>query len=258
MATGQGTYNLIVRTTPDRQSFDNVKKSLQEIASLTNSFAVAPKRQSHITGFTKGELQTMSEDLRNFQNIFNRSFSEKLGSINLTSFNKQLQESKINLNNVAKAYSLNGEQGKLAFRELTAEILSTNRNLTQTKTFLDGIATTMGNTIKWGISSSVMNSFTGSVEKAYGYVKNLDKSLNDIRIVSSKSASEMERFAQQANKAAQSLGANTLDYTSASLLYYQQGNMTDAEIAARTETTVKMANVLGSSSAEVSDYLTAI
>jgi hypothetical protein len=39
------------------------------------------------------------------------------------------------------------------------------------------------NTVKWGIASSVMNSFTGSVQQAFSYVKSLDSALNDIRIV---------------------------------------------------------------------------
>ena len=258
MATGQGTYNLVVRASADRQSFENVKRSLQEMSKVVNQeMAKVQMNQSSIFGFDHKELQAISKDLTSFEQMFSKSFSDRLGSINLTNFNQALKNSNINLNNIAKAYALGGDKGKQYFRELTAEILSTNRNLKETKTFLDGMATTMGNTIKWGISSSVMNSFTGSVEKAYGYVKNLDKSLNDIRIVSSKSAIEMEKFAQQANKAAQSLGSSTLDYTNASLIYYQQG-LSDSEVQSRTDTTIKMANVLGAGAAEVSDYMTAI
>lgn len=115
----------------------------------------------------------------------------------------------------------------------------------------------MSNTIKWGISSGAWNTFTGSFQQAYGYVKNLDSSLNNIRIVSEKSADEMARFANQANKAAKSLGATTLDYTNASLIYYQQG-LDEEQVANRTNTTVKLANTLGVSAQEVSDYMTAI
>lgn len=67
----------------------------------------------------------------------------------------------------------------------------------------------------------------------------------------------MARFANQANKAAKSLGATTLDYTNASLIYYQQG-LNEEQVASRTNTTVKLANTLGVSAQEVSDYMTAI
>jgi len=46
----------------------------------------------------------------------------------------------------------------------------------------------MMNTVKWGIASSVMNNFTSSVRQAFDYVKALDSSLNDIRIVTQQSS----------------------------------------------------------------------
>jgi hypothetical protein len=42
---------------------------------------------------------------------------------------------------------------------------------------------TMKNTAKWQLSSSVLHGFMGAVQGAYGYAKDLNKSLNDIRIV---------------------------------------------------------------------------
>jgi len=80
---------------------------------------------------------------------------------------------------------------------------------------------TMGNTVRWSISSSALNAITGSVQKAYSYTKKLDQSLNDIVIVTGKSSDEMARFAREANNAAKQLGATTTDYTQAALIYYQ-------------------------------------
>ena len=67
----------------------------------------------------------------------------------------------------------------------------------------------------------------------------------------------MERFARQATNAAQALGKTTTDYTKASLLFYQQG-LSDKEVAARTETTLKASNVTGQSTSQVSEQLTAV
>jgi len=61
----------------------------------------------------------------------------------------------------------------------------------------------------------------------------------------------MERFAATANKAAKALSASTLDYTDAALIYYQQG-LSDEEVKARTDVTVKMANVTGETAEKVS------
>jgi hypothetical protein len=55
---------------------------------------------------------------------------------------------------------------------------------------------TMSNTIRWTVASSALNAMTGAVQKAYGFTKQLDRSLNDIMIVTGKSSDEMARFAQ--------------------------------------------------------------
>ena len=115
----------------------------------------------------------------------------------------------------------------------------------------------MTNTVKWGITSSIFNTMTDSIQNAWNYAKALDSSLNDIRIVTGKSSDEMANFAIQANKVAKSLGAATKDYTNASLIYYQQG-LSEQDVQARAQTTLKAANVTGQSGQEVSEQLTAV
>ena len=83
------------------------------------------------------------------------------------------------------------------------------------------MATTLKNTARWQISSSILHGFMGSLQKAYGYAQDLNKSLNNIRIVTGKSVDDMAAFAERANKAAQALSATTTAYTDASLIYYQ-------------------------------------
>ena len=119
------------------------------------------------------------------------------------------------------------------------------------------MADTMSKTVKWGIASSIFNNITNSVQKAYDYTVKLDTSLNDIRIVTGKSADEMNRFAIQANRVAKDLGRSTRDFTEASLIYYQQG-LGNEEAQARAEVTMKAANVTGQTGQEVSEQLTAV
>ena len=116
----------------------------------------------------------------------------------------------------------------------------------QSHTAIDKMYTTFTNSIKWGLSSAIINGFTRTLEQAWGYVKSLDTSLNDIRIVTGKSAEEMEKFAEKTNQVAQNLGKSTTDYTKAALIYAQQG-LNDKEVEARTEVTLKTANVTGQS-----------
>ena len=119
------------------------------------------------------------------------------------------------------------------------------------------MAKTLTNTVKWNIASGAINSMSRSVEQAWGYTKSLDTSLNNIRIVTGKSAEEMGDFAIKANEAAQSLGKTTTDYTNAALIYAQQG-LSDKEIEERARITLMTANVTGQSTSDVSEELTAV
>ena len=67
----------------------------------------------------------------------------------------------------------------------------------------------------------------------------------------------MKDFAEEANRAAKALSTTTTEYTKASLIYFQQG-LGDKAVKERTDLTIKMANVTGTSAEAVSDQLTAI
>jgi hypothetical protein len=55
--------------------------------------------------------------------------------------------------------------------------------LRRSSNLLTEFATTLKNTARWQISSSILHGFMGSIQSAFGYAKDLNKSLNDIRIV---------------------------------------------------------------------------
>lgn len=206
---------------------------------------------------TQQDLNEIKKDAEALGRALQDSYNPKIDSINLNKFNKSLNESGTSIQKLGISFQKVGESGIQSFRNLSAELLTTKKEIKQTSKLLDSMATTFSNTVKWSISSSVLNTFTGSIQKAWSYAQKLDTSLNDIRIVTGKSSDEMERFAKNANKAAKALGASTTNYTNAALIYYQQG-LGEADVAARANVTVKAANVTGQSAAEVSEQLTAV
>lgn len=250
MATNGGSINYTVKYNIDKTGLNQMKASLQEIFNLSKQDLIKINSKA-----TDADLAKLKASAKEVESALERAFNPNLGTLNVSKFNQELK--KLDVKRIYQDFSIMGQAGRNAFRNITSDILTTNMQLKQTHTLLDNMATTMANTIKWGVASSVMNTFTGSVQQAYGYVKNLDGSLNDIRIVTNKSADEMAKFAVQANKAAKELGASTTSYTDASLIYYQQG-LTDAEVAARAEVTLKAANVTGQSADAVSEQLTAV
>ena len=203
------------------------------------------------------ELKQAGEAAKQLEGILNQAWNSKLGQLDLSKVNSSIKSAYGNVNNLKSAMEKSGAAGAAAYNKFASSILNTNVQIKQSSKLLDQMATTFKNTVRYGISSSIFNNLVGSLEKAWSYSIKLDNSLNDIRIVTDKSAEDMERFAQSANKASKQMGASTLDYTNAALIYYQQG-LSDAEVAARAETTLKAANVTGQRGEEVSEQLTAV
>ena len=186
-----------------------------------------------------------------------RAINPETGKLDLANFNNNLKQSGETLNSYYQKLVQLGPAGEQAFLSVARSVTEAELPLKRSSKLLNELWITMKNTMRWQLTSSALHGFVGSLEQAYGYAKNLDRSLNNIRIVSEKSADDMARFAEQTNKAAKALSTTTTNYTDASLIYYQQG-LTDQEVLDRTETTIKMANVAGTTAETASQQLTAI
>ena len=230
------------------------KKALSELESSLEQIILHAKLPGNEMNQS---FQQAAKTARELQTILSKTYNKDLGSVNVNKFNQELKSSHLNLQDIRNDFSKVGNFGNQAFQLIGSSILQTNIKLKQSSKFLNDMAVTFKNTVRYGISSSIFNTMANSIQRAYEFSKNLDTSLNDIRIVTGQSAEQMDLFAVKANKAAQELRATTLDFTKAALIYYQQG-LGDVESQARAAVTVKTANVTGQSASDVSEQLTAV
>lgn len=205
----------------NHSDLNKLKSSLQQLQKLSISDIMKINDSDRSSAITT--LNDIKRQAINVQEALKTAFNAKLNTVNIETFNKSLQKSNTSIEQIYSTFSKGGVAGENAFRSLTSQVLTTNVQLKETHSLLDNIATTLSNTIKWNLASSAVNTMSQSIQQAWGYVKNLDTSLNDIRIVTNKSAEQMANFAVQANQAAQTLGRTTTDYTKAALIYAQQG-----------------------------------
>lgn len=231
-----------------RQQLQDLQQSLDKLISSTNG-------KTSELGLTKELAQATSEASK--LKIMLESATTSTGTLDLGKFSQGLKKSGLELKDYANTLQSLGPEGAKTFAKLAQSITTANVPLKQTNRLLDEFATTMKNTVRWQFSSSMLHGFMGAMSGALGYAKDLDKSLNDIRIVTGYNIDQMAQFAIEANKAAKALSSTTTDYTNASLIYYQQG-LGEEEIAKRTEVTLKMANAAGVSAQTVSDQMTAV
>lgn len=202
-------------------------------------------------------LKNASKAALDLQRHLQASVNVDTGKIDLTRFSQSLKQSGQNLEHFYNSFKAMGSTGEQAFLNLSKSIALSDAGMIRLGGRLDDFLKTLGKTAKWQISSNIFTGFEKVLSSAYGYAKDLNRSLNEIRIVSGQNTDQMAKFAKEANRAAKALSSSTTDYTDAALIYYQQG-LQEEEIAERTEVTIKMANAAGESAQTVSDQMTAV
>ena len=258
MANG-GRIDYTIGFNVDKSGLNDLQKQLAELQNLTPDKLLTTnfKPESKQYQQTLEQINEIKKAAAAVGPALQKSFNPRLNIHNVQTFTNEINKTYGSVNKLMTTLNQGGIVGQQAAAKISASFLTAQTSIKKTETILDKMGTTLLNTVKWTFSSSIINRFTGAISSAIGYVKHLDSSLNDIRIVTGKSADEMGRFAVQANNAAKQLGKTTTDYTEASLIYYQQG-LGDQEVAARTATTLKAANVTGQSTSAVSEELTAV
>ena len=245
--TQKFTLQFDADTTRAKKSIENLAQSLKRVQTI-NTQQMGLDAQIYKAAQAAKELEMH----------LGAALNKNTGQLDLTLFNQSIQQSGQSLSTLITNLSQGGQIGQQAFANLATAISQTSIPLQRANGLVRSLATSLANTVKWQLSSSMVHGFMKSISGAISYVKGLNSSLNDIRIVTGASADEMARFAVQANKAAKELSTTTKAYADASLIYYQQGE--SAEMAAKKAAiTIKAANAsFGSSAKEMSEYLTAV
>lgn len=236
-------------TSQAEAALSRLSTNLRNISSQTNLDTGGLRLQEQLNTASVAAIK-LRENLQNAINI-------DTGRLDLSKFNHEMKKSGMSLKQYRDALVSLGPTGQAAFMDLSKAILASETPLKQTNVLVDKLWDSLKRTAGWQLSSTAIHRFIGTIQTAYNYAQDLNKSLNNIRIVTGYGSDKMAEFAKNANKAAKQLSATTLDYTNASLIYYQQG-LDDKAVQERSDVTVKMANVTGTAAQTVSDQLTAV
>lgn len=232
------------------------KKDINNLVNELNQLAIKSQKIA-LNGGLSDQFRQAAKEVTNFTALLQNAVNINTGKLDLSKLDMSLKKSNLSLEKVATSFKGLGNDGVKAFSNVVNQINAAEVPIKKTNAMVDKMWTSLKNAVNWQISSSAIHAMVGGIQTAYNYAEDLNRSLNDIRIVTGQNVEQMDKFAEKANKAAKALSATTLDYTNASLIYYQQG-LSDKEVADRTAVTIKMANATGVSAATVSDQLTAV
>ena len=239
-------YNL--RTTLDASGITQLQGQLSSINTQLDQMGKKELLSSKEVYAAQRDIQQLSEALSS-------SLNPKTGLLDLSKFQQQL--SGLSLSQLEQSMSKVGATGQVAFGNMIGQIGRMDTSFKSISSFADKIFNTMGNTVRWGVTASIFQTIQNSLYRAVDYVKELDTSLNNIRIVTSASNEDMRNFALYANEAAQSIGSSTTAFTDAAQLYAQNG-FNEEDYTRLAEITTKVANVTQQNTVDVSEQITAL
>jgi len=245
MANGRFEYTIGFKT--DDKGLRQAQKALQDIQKL--------KVDSPGITATAEHLEQAKSSAKQLGDALSKSFNFKMNTMSVSKFSQELK--KLDLREIQSQFQAIGPAGEAAFNKVLASSMKTNLQVKQSNSLLKKFGEALYRNVEWMVSGNLITNITKIFSQAYGFTKNLDASLNNIRIVTGKSADEMARFGREAQETAAKLGKSTTDITNASLIFYQQG-LDKQEVDARTEVATKLANVSQQSTQAVADQMTAI
>ena len=229
-------------TAQAKTQMDQLQSELKRLSTYTK---VDPT-----TGLQKGITEANAKVVQ-LSAVLKDAFNVSTGKLDINKFLYQIEQYGMNLKDVQGYLESFGAEGVQAWRQLNAQIAQGDTHLISLNNTMKSLYEQFVRTAKMNISYAMLRAITNSFQDAYNYAKDLNESLNNIRIVTGASTEKMAAFAKEASAAAKALSATTVEYTDAALIYYQQG-LSDEEVKARTDNTIKLANVTGSTAEETS------
>lgn len=249
MAKYSNTVEYNIRTTLDNSG---ISKLQSELTQLQNKINVMGAKKL----IPQESVNKTLADITKVKNALTQAFNPKLGMLNTSAFLKNIDKAGLSMSGLYQSFSKAGASGVAAFNSMYGQIAKIDTGMRSVSSTTDKIMNTLGNTVRWGLIASGFAAVMKSVHSAAEYVKDLDKSLTNIQMVTASARDTMNDFAVEANKVAQRLGGTTVQMTNATEVFIRQGY----DLATSTqlgEYAVHLANVSGQDSAMASDEITA-
>lgn len=243
------SFNKIIKSLDlknlDTDAIDKITKSITE---LQNKFA-------------EGSKEFMALD--SFKNSLNRAFSPQVRkeiddtAVALKDLNDKQQEQQKTANESGLSgwqNFVNGlQQAVSGQRDLTSSTEQTTNAIIRQK---EEFGQVISRFAYFGTAAGIVRTFTRVVRSAFQSVKELDEAMNNIAVVTDYTTKDLWNQIDAYTAMAQATGSTIKGSYEVAQLYYQQG-LTDAEVMAATNETLKMARISNIEYSKATDYATA-
>lgn len=243
----------------DITNFDNL--ITQKIQKLNSDIKDAQTKGSNVENLDK--YQKQADALKAFKDAIDDAFGTTVQT-QIQNTNKQLGEAANRLQqgqqqqiqDAAAGYrkfaNAMGQAGQKA-QSLTGNIQGSTDAIVRQKEELSNVVSRFA---QFGTMAGIIRTFTRVVRSAFQSVKELDEAMNNIAVVTDYTTKDLWNQIDAYTAMAQATGSTIKGSYEVAQLYYQQG-LTDAEVMAATNETLKMARISNIEYSKATDYATA-
>lgn len=243
----------------DITNFDNL--ITQKIQKLNSDIKDAQTKGSNVENLDK--YQKQADALKAFKDAIDDAFGTTVQT-QIQNTNQQLGEAANKLQqgqqqqiqNAAAGYrnfaNAMGQAGQKA-QSLTGNIQGSTDAIVRQKEELSNVVSRFA---QFGTMAGIIRTFTRVVRSAFQSVKELDEAMNSIAVVTDYTTKDLWNQIDAYTAMAQATGSTIKGSYEVAQLYYQQG-LTDAEVMAATNETLKMARISNIEYSKATDYATA-
>lgn len=243
----------------DITNFDNT--ITQKIQSLNSKINDAQTKGSDVENLDKYRKQ--AEALKVFKDAIDDAFGTTVQT-QIRDTNKQLGEATNQLNQEKSAQiqgivtnyrdftNAMGDASQQA-NSLNGDLQGTTEAIARQKQELGQVVSRFA---QFGTMAGILRTFSRVVRSAFQSVKELDEAMNNIAVVTDYTTKDLWNQIDAYTAMAQATGSTIKGSYEVAQLYYQQG-LTDAEVMAAANETLKMARISNIDYAAATDYATA-
>jgi hypothetical protein len=254
---------------------DGIKKYNVELSKIENGWQTVDKalvsineNEEHVITSTKSISRELVATKNATTELVTQTgiYKEKLEQSKITHAdafkNTNVQKYATELSKVIDEFGKGTKTAKdvdLATQKLNTSIRETESAFRTTQkasnNFFSGIKTAMSKIALWGIGTTLVYGALRNFKEAIQYVKDLNKELTNIQVVTGMSATSVKELAQDFNDLASEMGATTLEVSRGSLEWFRQGKTVE-ETSKLLKATLMLSKLGNMESAQATEYLT--
>lgn len=230
------------------------KELKSQLAGVRNDLTRAFTIKNADGGFAK-EIAAAATQAKALEKALSAASTNK--GISYAQLNLELAKAGTTAGKLTSTLAAGGTNFRTSLDQANNALALSNRHVLSLNRTLQEAARVFKQSFKFTVAQTAIRAISTEIRESVQWVTNLHDAVNNIAVVTGKTANQITAVTEQAIRGSKELRVAAEDYAKGALIFYQQG-LNDEEVVRRNEITIKAAKAANQSIDDMSKQLTAI